>query len=95
MKPISFQDRVRIPDQVLLSGLQAESILLNLDSERYFGLDEVGTRMLNLLNTSDSIEVAYNTLLEEYDVDEEKLKKDLSAIIEQLASQGLIEITSA
>jgi coenzyme PQQ synthesis protein D (PqqD) len=94
MKAISFQDKIRIPDQVLVSGLQVESVLLNLDSERYFGLDEVGTRMLTLLNSSDSIESAYNALLEEYDVDEELLKQDLTAIIEQMVDKGLVEVTS-
>jgi hypothetical protein len=95
MKPISFQDRVRIPDQVLLSGLQAESVLLNLDSEHYFGLDEVGTHMLTVLNNAESIQNAYDRLLEEYDVDKELLKRDLSNIIQQLAEQGLVEITTA
>jgi len=34
---ISFTDRVKVPDDVLISGLQNESVILNLDSERYFG----------------------------------------------------------
>ena len=57
---VSFSDRVRVPDDVLISSLQEESVILNLDSERYFGLDNVGTRFLSVLNTSDSIEAAYN-----------------------------------
>ena len=48
-----------MPDDVLISNLQEESVILNLDSERYFGLDDVGTRFLSVLNTSDSIEAAY------------------------------------
>jgi hypothetical protein len=39
---ISFSDRVNVPDDVLISRLQEESVILNLDSERYFGLDEIG-----------------------------------------------------
>jgi hypothetical protein len=41
---ISFSDRVTVPDDVLISQLQEESVILNLDSERYYGLDDVGTR---------------------------------------------------
>lgn len=40
---ISFSDRVRVPDDVLISNLQEESVILNLDNERYYGLDDVGT----------------------------------------------------
>jgi len=92
--PISFTDRVKVPDDVLISGLQSESVILNLDSERYFGLDEVGTRMMSVLTSADSIQAAYETLLEEYDVEGEVLRQDLTAIIEQMVEQGLIEVTS-
>ena len=89
---ISFSDRVKVPDEVLISNLQDESVLLNLESERYFGLDDVGTRFLSVLTTSDSIEAAYNTLVQEYDVDGQVLRQDLLALVESLVDQGLIEI---
>lgn len=91
--PVSFEDRVKLPDDVLISNLQEESVILNLDTERYFGLDEVGTRMLSVLTTSTSIEAAFNLLKEEYEVDDEVLKQDLLALVDQLVEQGLIEIS--
>jgi hypothetical protein len=89
---ISFSDRVRVPDEVLISNLQEESVVLNLNSERYFGLDDVGTRMLNVLNNSDSIEAAYESLAEEYQVDRQVLRQDLTSLIESLVQQGLVTI---
>ena len=87
---ISFADRVKIPDDVLISNLQEESVILNLDSERYYGLDSVGTRILSVLTTSDSIEAAYETLVQEYEVDHEVLKKDLLELVENLIAQGIL-----
>ena len=89
---ISFSDRVRVPDDVLISNLQEESVILNLNSERYFGLDNVGTRMLSALSTSNSIEAAYELLLAEYDVDAHVLRQDLRSLIENLLQQGLVTI---
>lgn len=89
---ISFSDRVRVPDDVLISNLQEESVILNLNSERYFGLDNVGTRMLSVLSESVSIEAAYQALLSEYDVDPHVLRQDLTSLIESLAQQGLVTI---
>jgi hypothetical protein len=89
---ISFSDRVTIPDDVLISNLQDESVILNLDSERYYGLDDVGTRMLSALSTSSSIAAAYELLREEYDVDDKMLRHDLLALVGQLADQGLVKI---
>ena len=87
---ISFADRVKVPDDVLISHLQEESVILNLDSERYFGLDDVGTRFLSVLTSSDSIETAYERLRDEYDVDPQVLRNDLLALVEKLIDQGLL-----
>lgn len=87
---ISFSDRVRVPDDVLISKLQEESVILNLDSERYYGLDDVGTRFLTVLNTADSIEAAYEVLRDEYDVNAHSLRQDLLELVEDLVKQGIL-----
>ena len=87
---ISFTDRAKVHNDVLLSNLQEESVILNLDSERYYGLDSVGTRMLSVLTSSHSIEAAYERLAAEYDVDREMLRKDLLELVEHLITQGLL-----
>ena len=87
---ISFSDRVRIPDEVLISKLQEESVILNLDSERYYGLDDVGTRFLSVLNNSDSIEAAYEVLRNEYEVDPQSLQQDLIGLVDDLVKQGIL-----
>ena len=91
---ISFSDRVKIPDGVLISKLQEESVILNLDSERYYGLDDVGTRILTVLTTSESIEAAYETLVNEYNVDAQVLRRDLLELVEELVEQGLMKIST-
>ena len=87
---ISFSDRVTVPDDVLISNLQDESVILNLDSERYFGLDDVGTRFLSVLTSSESIEAAYEQLGQEYDIDKDVLRRDLLALVEDLVNKGLL-----
>ena len=87
---ILFSDRVRVPDDVLISNLQDESVILNLDSERYYGLDNVGTRFLSVLNTADSLEAAYEVLRDEYDVDAHSLRQDLLELVEGLVKQGIL-----
>lgn len=66
--------------------------MLNLKSEKYFGLDEMGTRMWVAITSSGSIQEAYETLLAQYDVEAERLRHDLSDLIGKLAEQGLIEV---
>jgi hypothetical protein len=72
-----------------------ESVILNLSTESYFGLDEVGTRMWLALTGSDTIQHAYESLLTEYDVDPDILRSDLTRLIEELVSRGLLELSSS
>ena len=74
--------------------LDGEAVLLNLQNEMYYGLDEVGTRMWTLLTTSDSVQAAMDTMLEEFDVTRETLEQDLGKMIKELQEHGLLETVS-
>lgn len=69
-----------------------ESVLLDLRSERYFGLNAVGTRVWQLLAADPSLELAYQTLLKEYDVGDEQLAQDVLTLVAQLAAAGLLSL---
>jgi hypothetical protein len=92
---ISFGERVTIPSNVLIRFLDQESVLLNLETERYFGLDPVGTRMWQLVTAAPSIEVAYRQLLDEFDVNPQALRANLSELLGHLAENGLINVRPA
>ena len=89
---ISFDARLSVPSDVLVSNLGGESVLLSLNRECYYGLDAMGTRMWTALTTAESIQSAYDGLLAEYDVTEEKLRNDMCDLIEKLVDQGLVAV---
>ena len=92
MTTISFEQHVAATPDTLINQVGQESVLLNLNSEKYFGLDEVGTSMWQALTTSETIGQAYDALLREYDVDAQVLRQDLLGLIEKLAANGLLEV---
>ena len=87
---ISFTDRATIPANVLIRFLDQESVLLNLNTERYFGLDSVGTRMWQLVTSAPTIDAAYFQLIDEFDVDPETLRSNLHDLLNHLVENGLI-----
>ncbi len=90
---IPAHKRITTPSSVLPRTFDdGESVLLNLDTENYFGLNAVGSRMWALLTTAPSIEHAYTVLLEEYEVEPDELRRDLDALIEQLVEHRLVEV---
>ncbi len=81
---------VRIPETTLFTDLGGEAVLLNLESGTYYSLDEVGTRMWNLLAADGRPESVVAALLAEYDVAEDRLREDLEALVADLARAGLV-----
>lgn len=86
------KDKIIVPDSVLVRELGGESVLLDIASESYFGLDETGTRMWGALTTSPSIGEAFDTLLAEYEVEPDRLRADLDAFMQKLAVAGLLHV---
>ena len=89
---ISFNARVSVAPGTLVSQLAGESVLLNFDTECFFDLDQVGTRMWIALTTSDSIQAACERLLSEYAVTPQKLRSDLKELLEKLVERGLVQL---
>ncbi len=92
---LKFRDRGAVPAHVLVRILDRESVLLSLETERYFGLDETATRMWQLVTASQDIEAAYQELLAEYDVEPELLRTNLTDLLGQLVENGLLQVLPA
>jgi hypothetical protein len=88
----SFSNRLRPTENILIRELEGESVLLNLNTESYFGLDDVGSRMWSVLTTTGSVQDSCRLLAKEYDVPEEQLRVDLRVLIEALIEHGLVEV---
>ena len=84
---------VEVPVEVLIQRLpDDESVLLNLATEEYFGLDATGTAMWDALVAAGRVDEARAQLLERFDVSEEVLRRDLHALVVELARKGLLRL---
>ena len=88
-----MKDRnVQISPDVLFQEVSGEMVLLDLGSEHYFGLDEIGARIWSLLESGAGEAAVVDTLLEEYDVERETLQADVAELLDQLTEAGLVAI---
>lgn len=79
------------PDQVS-SDLEGEVVILDLRSGNYFGLEEVGARVWELIQEPITVEGLLAAILDEYDVERERCRRDLSALLRALEGRGLVEV---
>ena len=86
---MDFSRHVDFPETLFAQEVDGEMVLLDMNSENYFGLDAVATDIWRLLQEGKSLEETVTELLEIYDVDEATLRRDLENFVGQLTENGL------
>jgi Coenzyme PQQ synthesis protein D (PqqD) len=86
---------VRVPQHVVYRAFPAETVVLNLDTGTYHGLNPMAGRMLEALDTLGSVRAAADTLVGGYEQPLTTIERDLCELCEALLERGLIEVDSA
>jgi hypothetical protein len=75
---------------VVFQEVEGETVFLDLEGERYYVLDDVGTRYWQLLLEHGDVERIVSTMLAEFDVDQQTLCSDLDALLAGLQEARLV-----
>jgi hypothetical protein len=82
--------RLRVPDYVVHRSFEEETVVLNLDSGVYHGLNPTATKMLEQIDKSDSVADAVDVLAAEFGQPRERIESDVVALCQALEERGLI-----
>lgn len=89
---MNLNQKIIFADTVFAQEVDGEMVLLDMKSENYFGLDEVGTSIWQAMRENESLQEVFEAMLEQYEVEEEILERDLSDFVEKLVESGLVEV---
>jgi hypothetical protein len=90
---LRWSSSVSVPSGVFRQELPGdESVALNLQTEEYYGLDPIATRMWLALEECRSVDGAYEQLLGEYEVEPATLRDHLIGFVDQLVERGLLVV---
>ena len=91
---MKLTDTIQTSADVVAREVGSETMLLDLASGTYFGLDEVGGRFWQKLEDGKSASEARDALLDEYKVEPDELDRDLETLLAELAANGLVTAAS-
>ena len=83
---------ITVPGHVVFRSFDADTVLLNLSSGQYHGLNVTGGRMLELLQENGSVPVTASRVAEEFGQPLEEVTRDLLELCTELAARCLIEV---
>lgn len=84
--------KVQLPSHVVYRSFIKETVMLNLETGKYHGLNPTAGRMLEVLEKSPTVGEAVTTLADEYGVSEETIRGDVETFCADLVDRGLIEL---
>lgn len=88
---VTEQSTVVVAPGLTAADLGGEAVVLDPRSGRYYGLNELGARIFELVRRPQSVEQVMYALLQEYDVKADTLKADLLAFLHEMEQRQLIE----
>jgi Coenzyme PQQ synthesis protein D (PqqD) len=86
---------VRVPDHVVYRSFPAETVVLDLDTGTYQGLNHTGGRMLEALDRLGAVKRVAAELAEEFQQPVPRIQFDLCRFCQELLGRGLIELVAA
>jgi hypothetical protein len=89
---ISLDDRVAIHQDAVFRELDGEAVILQLEAGMYFGLDPIGTRLWQLIETHGQLRPVLEAALQEFDVPSDVLERDLIELVSRLSEKELVVV---
>jgi coenzyme PQQ synthesis protein D (PqqD) len=89
---ILLEKSIRVPDHVVYRAFPRETVVLNLKTGTYHGLNPVGGRMLDLLERLPTVQAAVAQIAEEYGRPVDEIESDVCELCTELLERGLIEL---
>jgi hypothetical protein len=74
------------------SEFGTELVILNLQDGVYYGLEEVGARIWELLQEPTTIAAIREVLVSEYEVEPGRCERDIRKLLGELAARGLLQM---
>ncbi|MGD8913462.1 MAG: PqqD family protein [Candidatus Thiodiazotropha sp.] len=84
-----------IKRDLLLQAVADETVILDPSTGNYYTLDSVGTRMVELLQNTKSIDAVVEGILAEYESSAVTVRNDLFELLEAMAEHGLVKKSDA
>ena len=90
--PIPLSSYIVVKPGQVSTNLEGEIVILDAKSGQYYGLDEVGATVWQLIQEPKTIQQVRDAILAEYEVEAEQCEQDLLELLHTMAEKGLIEL---
>lgn len=90
---ITAEDLIVQAEGFLVSDMDGEKVMLNVESGKYYNLGRIGGRIWELVESPISFTGMVEQLVAEYEIEPDTCRQQVETFVKQLATEGLIRVT--
>ena len=89
---MNLTDKATVPPQVMARKVDTETVILDLASGAYFGLDPIGARIFELIGEGRSLADICDAIQSTHEVARADVERDVLTLAQTLLAQKLIAL---
>ena len=91
-KKITTETVISRIEEIVASNIDGETVMMSIENGKYYGLDDIGSRIWELIEKRIKVSNLIDTLLERFDVDRETCEKDVLKFLNELNEDRILEV---
>lgn len=77
---------------IITADMEGEKAMMSIERGKYYGLNEVGSCIWQLLDQPVTMEELIGKLMKEYQVDEITCERDVAFFLRKMCQEGLVSL---
>lgn len=79
-------------EKIVSSDMDGETVMMSIENGKYYGMNEIGSRIWEIIEKPVSVSGLCDRLMDEFEVDREKCRDDVIGFLRELSEDGLIVV---
>ena len=92
IKEITTETVIKQIEEIVASDIDGETVMMSVENGKYYGLDDIGSRIWELIERPIRISDLIDRLLERFDVDRETCEKDVVKFLNELNDDRIVAV---
>ncbi len=79
-------------EEFIYSAIDNETVMMSIEQDEYYGLDEIATRIWNILEEPHSSSEIIDILAPDYDIDRKQMEHDVTSFLGEMVAGKILYI---
>ena len=79
-------------EEIVASDIDGETVMMSIENGKYYGLDDIGSRIWQLIEKPVKVADLIDTLLERFDVARETCERDVLKFLNELNEDKILAV---